>query len=33
MIFLYKDMQKMKSLYKCRDCGYKEEEYDKEVKK
>lgn len=28
MTFLYKDMVRRKSLYKCRTCGYREEEYD-----
>ena len=30
MTFLYKDLQRKRSLYKCRICGYKEEVYEDE---
>lgn len=28
MVFIYKDLTKRKSVYKCRRCGYREEEYE-----
>jgi len=31
MTFIYKDVGKHKLVYKCRTCGYREEEFEKEI--